>query len=291
MRLQSCLALLVLTACSAAPRANSPTSTPGPAALSSPVEPRSATATPIARPTAEPAAVPSASPEAPAKLLFTTYSARLVEGQLPLVVYLPQDFDPANRTYPVIYLLHGVGFDQGMWADLGVRAELERVRPAVAVMPFIPPPLLSGSDGGPNSYEAELVEGLMPQIESRFGLEPAPRAIAGISRGGVWALEIALRHPAEFQAVAALSPSLHLNRSRGQYDPYQIVIQGGPFPAPILLMAGEQERQTREALELLAADLEAASAEYRLVIQPGKHDESLWRQQVGEVLTVLTGEP
>jgi enterochelin esterase-like enzyme len=221
--------------------------------------------------------------------LVTSYPGSLVEGEIPVIVYLPKGFEEMGGQIPVIYLLHGLGYDEWMWVDLDVWTWVEQ-RPVVLIMPFIPQPLLSQTDGGPNSYETELLNGVIPYLEARFGLEPPHRAIAGISRGAVWALEISFRHPSTFEAVAALSPSLHLNRPRSDYDPRHIVAEGGPLPQQILLMAGEAERQTLAALELLVAELDAREASYRLEIRPGNHNEALWRGQLEEVLAMLTAE-
>jgi enterochelin esterase-like enzyme len=284
------LGLLVLAACSTQPEPLTVDSQdPLPPAVAE------ATAKPLAEaPTSispSPSLIPTEtenSSTAPAKLLFTTYPGRLVEGEIPVIVYLPEDFYGAARQYPVIYLLHGIGYDEGMWLDFGIRTHVEQRRPTVLVMPFIPQPLLSQTDGGSNSYEAELMEGLIPQIEGRFGIDVSSRAIAGISRGAVWALEIAFRHPMEFDGVAALSPSLHLNRPRQEYDPYRVVAEGGPLPGVILLMAGDEERQTLAALELLVAELEKADTPFELVIDEGNHNEALWRLQIDSVLAALT---
>jgi enterochelin esterase-like enzyme len=125
----------------------------------------------------------------------------------------------------MVVALHGKPFDEAHWDDLGLDEAAEagivagEWSPLLLVMPHVPEPLFSQTDGGPGSYEQELLEGLLPAIGSRYPIDHARLAISGISRGGVWALEIGLRHPETFGIVASLSPALALNRARPQYDP------------------------------------------------------------------------
>ena len=54
-----------------------------------------------------------------------------------------------------------------------------QIKPLAIVMPRLPEPLFRSSDGGPWSYEAEMLEGLIPAIEGRI-----PGAVCGTSTGG-----------------------------------------------------------------------------------------------------------
>jgi enterochelin esterase-like enzyme len=156
-------------------------------------------------------------------------------------------------------------------------------------MPFEPEPLFSSSDGGARSYEAEFMESLMPAVESRFNLieQSSGRAIAGISRGGVWALEIAFRHPQEFSGVAALSPALNLNFARPRYDPLWIVQQGGPLPGQIFLAAGDREQTIRASAEQLSQALEQQGVGHEFSIKPGTHAQELWTALLEPALEFL----
>jgi S-formylglutathione hydrolase FrmB len=154
------------------------------------------------------------------------------------------------------------------------------------VMPQQPEPLYRGSDGGPGSYETELLQGLVPFIEANYRSDPSARAIAGISRGGVWALEIALRNPLQFNALAALSPALAVNSARLPYDPFEIASTADQFPREILLLAGDDDWAEAET-QRLSEVLSQAGVEHMLQISAGDHSDGTWAEVMEDVLGFL----
>ena len=92
----------------------------------------------------------------------------------------------------MLYLLHGYPYDETEWATLGLDLTVAgsvlsgEWPPFLVVMPRVPDPLYRSTDGGPGSYEEEMVDGLVSFIDLTFQTDPRPerRAIAGISRGG-----------------------------------------------------------------------------------------------------------
>ncbi len=238
---------------------------------------------------------PSIAPETglgQGQLVRTNYAGLLTEGQVPLLIYLPPGYESSTELLATIYLLHGSTFDESQWVELGIieyaeTAIREGRWPSLAlVMPYQSEPLFSSSDGGPGSYEEELIEALLPQVEKRFGLS-ALRGLVGISRGGVWALEIAFRHPDDFLAVAALSPSLNVNFARPRYDPFWLAAQGSQLPGRIFLGAGDREPAIRQSTEELAAVLAEAGVPHRLDIGSGGHDSGYWKSSARSALDFL----
>jgi enterochelin esterase-like enzyme len=225
------------------------------------------------------------------------YPAVVLEEEIPFRVYLPPCYDPGGGASPTLYALHGKPFDEWHWDDLGLDEVAEAGiaagdwPPFLIVMPYLPEPLFSSTDGGPGSYEQELLEGLIPFIEANYGSEPsaASRWLAGISRGGVWALEVGLSHPEVFGGVAALSPALAVNHSRPQYDPLVIAAGTGPFPPRLFLSAGETD-WARAATERLGGILGEAGAAVVLQIAPGGHERTVWEAALRPMLETLAGE-
>ena len=213
-----------------------------------------------------------------------TYPGYVSPENIPVRVYLPPCYAYSDQRYPVIYLLHGFPFDESHWDDLEVgRVADEGIAsgmwpPFIIVMPRQPEPLFTSTDGGPGSYEAEMVEGLVPYIDRTYRTDshPEERALGGISRGGVWALEIAFRHPEMFDIVAALSPALHVNYARPPYDPFVILRTGDELPGQIFLSAGDQEAQFHAEVEKLSQALEEIDITHTVVIGSGGHDANLW---------------
>ncbi|HBE67532.1 MAG TPA: 1,4-beta-xylanase [Planctomycetaceae bacterium] len=133
-------------------------------------------------------------------------------------VYLPPDYDHSQRSYPVLYLLHGSGDDQSGWVQFGEvlhiadRAIREgHSTPMVIVMP-------DGDTGrrgyfndirGDWRYEDFFFDELMPHVEQEFRIRQKKRyrAIAGLSMGGGGTFMYALHRPDLFAAACPLSAS------------------------------------------------------------------------------------
>jgi enterochelin esterase-like enzyme len=194
----------------------------------------------------------------------------------------------------VLYLLHGKPFTESHWDDLGADEVADDAIaagtwvPFLIVMPLEPEPLFSSTDGGEGSYEQELLEGLVPFIDRNYRTDPQPgaRALAGISRGGVWALEIGLRHSDVFGGVGALSPALSANHARPEFDPHDIVAEGGLFPARIYLGAGDSD-WARRLTASLANNLGEAGATLMLAITPGGHQAEVWIRLLRPMMSYL----
>jgi enterochelin esterase-like enzyme len=219
----------------------------------------------------------------------------VVQDEIPFRVYLPPCYEPGPGTYPTLYALHGKPFDESHWDDLGLDEVADSGitagdwPPFLIVMPYVPEPLFSSTDGGPGSYEQELLEGLIPFVEANYASDPSAtsRWLAGISRGGVWALEAGLSHPEVFGGVAALSPALAVNHSRPEYDPLVIASGTGPFPSRLFLSAGETD-WARAATERLGGILEHAGISVSLEITPGGHELRAWEGALRPMLEALT---
>jgi len=222
------------------------------------------------------------------------YRGVAVAEDVPYNVYLPPCYGIGEQNYPTLYLLHGYPYDQGHWQELGAIEVADdgisggEWPPFIMVMPLQPDPLFRGSDGGPGSYEMELIEGLIPHIESSYRSDPSARALAGISRGGVWALEAAFRNPTEFVSVAALSPALAVNSARPPYDPFEIVAAADLFPMNILLLAGDEDWAAVET-ERFSKVLGEAGIEHVYQISVGDHSDTMWAAVLADVFGFLAG--
>lgn len=268
-----------------------------------------ATATPLPLPetptptvipaTATPAATPTpACSEMTGQVIEDQYPGMLVEGQIPFRIYLPACAVATGERLPVLYLFHGYPFDETHWDTLGMDEmveawiQAERAPRFALVMPRLPEPLFTGpKSGGPGSYEAEMLQGLLPAVEARYPVATAPeqRAIAGISRGGVWSLEIGMRHPEVFTTIAALSPALSVNYAPPEYDPLVLAAGTSPLPERFYLAAGARD-WARPLSEKLAATLENRGTPPVLEIVPGGHDSDAWVAALPGLLTyVLDG--
>jgi enterochelin esterase-like enzyme len=270
----------------------------GPAAA--PVDPpATATASPAphASPTARPA--PSATPTAVCSedngvSQLLAYDSPILAQPVRVWVYQPPCAASLDRPLPILILLHGKPYTETHWPGLGLVEVYEtglaagRWGPTLIVAPHAPEPLFSSSDGGPNSYEQELLEGVLPFVAdwaSTLG-QPGELSLAGISRGGVWALETGLRHPDRFVWVGGISPALAVNYARPAYDPLVLAPSTTELPAHILLLAGEDD-WARPHTERLAGLLQGKADDLRLEIVPGNHSDPTWSAALPRILAYL----
>jgi enterochelin esterase-like enzyme len=135
---------------------------------------------------------------------------------LPFTVYLPDGYDQSSLRYPVLYLLHGAGGDDGVWTDVGaIKARTDRLIASGAIPPaIIIMPACSACwwiDGAKDKAETAFWTDLVPAIDQRFRTIKARegRFIAGISAGGFGAVRYALAYPDQIGAIAALSPAVY----------------------------------------------------------------------------------
>ena len=231
--------------------------------------------------------------ESSVRLERTSYLGWFAPGQVPVLVYLPPCYDDQDRSYPVLYLLHGKPQDENHWLILDIEDALENayregaLPPFLVVMPRQPEPLFSSTDGGPGSYEAEFIKGLVPFIDRTYRtiIHENSRGLAGISRGGVWALEIGFRNADTIQRVGALSPALNVNYARPEFDPFNLL--HGDLPSKIFLMSGDGDSAYGKTLELSEA-LREAGIEHEYILESGVHDSNTWRGILPELLRYLT---
>ena len=134
-------------------------------------------------------------------------------------IYLPPDYETSQRSYPVLYLLHGSGDDQSGWIQFGEvqwiadKAILEgRSTPMIIVMPDAN----TGRRGyfndikGDWQYEDFFFRELIPFIEKTYRVraEKQYRAVSGLSMGGGGSFLYALHHPEMFSSACPLSASV-----------------------------------------------------------------------------------
>lgn len=134
-------------------------------------------------------------------------------------IYLPPGYDHSERSYPVLYLLHGSGDDQSGWIQFGEVQYIadKAIQDGTATpMVIIMPDANTGQRGYTNDpggkwqYEDFFFEELMPFVENKYRIrtEKRYRAVAGLSMGGGGTFYYALHRPDLFSAACPLSASV-----------------------------------------------------------------------------------
>ncbi|MDR1680947.1 MAG: esterase family protein [Prevotellaceae bacterium] len=250
-----------------------------------------------------------------------TVTSNILKMERRYAVYLPPDYDHTDRSYPVLYLLHGSGDDHTGWVQFGQvqhiadRAIAEgKATPMIIVMPDANTTVRGyfNQPDGSFDYERFFFDELIAHIETAYRVrsERRYRAIAGLSMGGGGAIYYTLHRPEFFAAAAPLSASVETGRwFVGKYAALSPQQQAAHVRAHTLdsLLApdvGEEYlnriRQVRwyvscgdddflyrhnSLLHILFRDRQIAH-EYR--VKDGGHSWTYWRGELPEVLEFVS---
>lgn len=141
----------------------------------------------------------------------------ILHREVKYTVYLPADYDYSERSYPVVYLLHGYTDDNTGWLQFG---EINRladkaiqegtIPPMIIVMPNADSSWYINAYDGKESYEDFFIKEFIPTIEKTFRIkgEKRYRGVAGLSMGGYGTLMYAFKYPDLFAAAAPLSAAV-----------------------------------------------------------------------------------
>lgn len=133
-------------------------------------------------------------------------------------IYLPPGYESSQRSYPVLYLLHGAGDDHTGWVQFG---EVQHIADKAiteglsTAMIIVMPDANTTRRGYFNNvkgdwrYEDFFFQELMPYVEKTYRIksEKRYRAISGLSMGGGGTLMYAMHHPELFSSACPLSAS------------------------------------------------------------------------------------
>lgn len=135
-------------------------------------------------------------------------------------IYLPAGYEESNRSYPVLYLLHGYTDNEIGWTQFGevqkiadkASAGLD-VTDMIIVMPDAGVSWYVNNHDGSVNYEDFFTQELIPHIDENYRTRATKefRAVAGLSMGGYGTLIMAMKHAELFTAAAPLSAAVFLD--------------------------------------------------------------------------------
>lgn len=143
-------------------------------------------------------------------------NSKILDSERKYAIYLPPDYDRSERSYPVLYLLHGAGDDQTGWVQFGEVLHIadNAIHEGIATpMIIVMPDANTGRRGyfndirGDWNYEDFFFEEFIPHVESTYRIkgEKRYRAVAGLSMGGGGSFMYALHNPEMFSSACPLS--------------------------------------------------------------------------------------
>ena len=142
--------------------------------------------------------------------------SKILKGDRKYAIYLPPGYETSERSYPVLYLLHGATDNHTGWVQFGEvqhiadKAILEGTATAMVI---VMPDADTGKMGyfntisGDWNYEDFFFQEFLPTIEKTYRIktEKRYRAVAGLSMGGGGSFMYALHHPELFSSACPLS--------------------------------------------------------------------------------------
>lgn len=154
------------------------------------------------------------------KIDSVTYHSESVGNDRRMLVYTPPGYSP-SKTYPVLYLLHGIGGDEKEWYDHGAPNVIldnlyaqKKLTPMIVVLPngraqkddravgnvYATAPAFA-------AFDKDLLGSIIPYIESHYPVkkDKKDRALAGLSMGGGQSLDFGLANLDTFDYVGGFS--------------------------------------------------------------------------------------
>ncbi|MGB7328818.1 MAG: alpha/beta hydrolase-fold protein [Rubripirellula sp.] len=161
-----------------------------------------------------------------------TLPSDILAGQRNYAVYLPPGYQTSQRSYPVLYLLHGSGDDQTGWVQFGEVQHIadKAIADGTATpMVIVMPDANTGQRGyfndvrGEWNYEDFFFNEFIPHIEKTYRVKSDKRyrAVGGLSMGGGGSFMYALHHPELFSSACPLSASvgpLNFEEAKQRYN-------------------------------------------------------------------------
>ncbi len=147
--------------------------------------------------------------------------SEILDQKVNYAVYLPPGYETSERSYPVVYLLHGFSDDHTGWIQFGEmhrivdKTILEgKIAPMIVVMPDAKKTWYINDYKKTVAYENMFFQEFIPYIDDIYRTRSKKefRGIAGLSMGGYGSLLYSLKHPDTFAGCAAFSPGVFTDR-------------------------------------------------------------------------------
>jgi len=165
----------------------------------------------------------------------------ILKEDMKFSIYLPAGYENSNRSYPVVYLLHGRTDDHTAWIQFGEMQRIVdeaissgKIAPTIIVMPDAKLTFYMNDADGNYRYEDYFIRELIPFIEKNYRCRSKKeyRGVAGLSMGGFGSLLYSIKYPDMFAACSALSAAVRTDEEiitmpNEQYDNQFAAIMGG----------------------------------------------------------------
>ena len=215
-------------------------------------------------------------------------------------VYTPPGYENMKGKLPVLYLQHGGGDNDASWATAG-RANFildnllaeGNMNPMIVVMPFGNPGggFFSGAGVDADPYYNYFLKDLVPYIESHYnaGTTRESRAYAGLSMGGLQALNMGIFYPEKFAYVLPLSTGFFPEILKSMEEKYASNLKNPEINKLKLFwiaMGGEKDIAYKNG-ENTKALFDKFGIKYQTNSYPAGHTFITWRHNLVEFAPLL----
>jgi len=247
----------------------------------------------------------------------------ILKSERNFAVYLPPDYETSQRSYPVLYLLHGSGDDQTGWVQFGEVLHITdkaikkgKATPMIIVMPDAKTGQLGyfNDINGQWRYEDFFFNELIPYVEKTYRIkgEKRYRAVAGLSMGGGGSFMYALHRPEMFSSACPLSADIgplsveelkeRFSRNNENYSDTEIQEYYEQHNALSLIKSKSKEEINSvrwyidcgdddflyEGNSLVHIELRKKEVPHEYRVRNGGHRWTYWRESLPEVLKFVS---
>ena len=225
----------------------------------------------------------------------TYYSTALGKNRQ-VLVYTPPSYDRSHAPLPVLYLYHGFWDTRYSWVTEGRLTQIldnllaeGKAVPMIVVVPeahALPPEDIPSTDNTPylkknqQAVDEELFHDIIPFIETHYRIsdDSRERAIAGLSMGGLQAIETGIVHPGYFRWIGAFSPGV---RPAAFSDEFNNALKDPEKINKDLLffdiVTGDDDRNVGEDVTKFEDQLKQANVQHVYTLLAGTHSMLVWR--------------
>ncbi|MBN2549872.1 MAG: hypothetical protein JXB15_11980 [Anaerolineales bacterium] len=203
-------------------------------------------------------------------------------------VYLPPCYiEQPERSYPVLYLMHGQSFTDDQWDRLGADETANALIAAGKIAPLIIvlPRDRYGDQPDENKFGQVVIEVLIPYVDQNYRTltDRSHRAVGGLSRGAGWAIHLAISNWEYFSALGAHSPAVFHNDAQ-QMRTWLGLIPPEEYPR-IYIDVGDHDRpEILDSAQWFERLLNEKDIPHDWYLFSGYHEEDYWSAHLEKYL-------
>lgn len=228
------------------------------------------------------------------------YYSDLTKSWRHMFIYTPPSYDKDNtKKYPVLYIQHGGGEDERGWAQQGhtdiildnLIAE-GKAREMIVVMS-------NGNVGGMNfgrplgkdAFSMELLLNIIPFVEKNYRAltDPANRALAGLSMGGIQTLNTGLPNTDKFAWLGVFSSGWFAQSNNSAM--YDFLAKNKDLInqnlKSLFLTMGDKEDIAYDNCQKMKMEFDRIGIKYSYYDYPGGHTWPVWRENLYRFSQIL----